>query len=127
MAQAAAPILIDTACQQCGRWCCGQPRESPPLSTESAGNTVGKRWTSCGQLPWTGLRQGRPCAAQELGVTVNDEEGAPCRSENAGNFRSGYQTNHGGTSCLKSAVGRPFRVDVNALRHILVCGGLCGW
>ena len=49
---------------------------------------MGNRWTNCGKLPWTGLSQGQPCAAQELGVTVNHEEGAPSRSGNPGSSRS---------------------------------------
>jgi len=48
-----------------------QNRDSWLLSPEPVGSAVRKRWTSCGNLPSTGLRQARLSADQELGVASN--------------------------------------------------------
>ena len=45
-----------------------QNRDSWLLSPEPVGSAVRKRWTSCGNLPSTGLRQAKLFADQELGV-----------------------------------------------------------
>jgi hypothetical protein len=48
-----------------------QNRDSWLLSPEPVGSAVRKRWTSCGNLPWTGLCQAKLSADQEVGVASN--------------------------------------------------------
>jgi hypothetical protein len=76
------------------------------LSTECAGNPVGKRWTNGGKLPSTGLRQGKLSAAQELGVASTEQGSASGRSGSVDDVLSQCSKACGTTGAVRGADGR---------------------